>query len=378
MRDATVNPQSGAFCGTPAAARRQGNGWARWNLSLPRPLSFCLALRAAVLACVAATLASCSSDSGRFRIEGRFRNLNRGEFYVYSPDGGIQGRDTIPVVDGRFAYEATITDRATFVLIFPNYSEQPVFGQKGKTATISGDASHLREMEIEGTDDNELMTKFRQRANRLSPPEVKQAAEEFVRENPTSPVSRYLVSSLFVETAEPDYARAAALLAEMCKADPDNGRLALYRKQVDALKASVVGASVPQFSAKDIYGNTVTRAALGGKVNVVCTWASWSYDSHGAVRRLCQLQKDYGSDLAVVGICLDARPAVCRSAVERDSIKWPNVCDGLMWQTPLLSRLGLSTVPGNIVADAKGKVVARNLSARLLSEQVKEMLEGKK
>ena len=118
MRDATVNPQSGAFCGTPAAARRQGNGWARWNLSLPRPLSFCLALRAAVLACVAATLASCSSDSGRFRIEGRFRNLNRGEFYVYSPDGGIQGRDTIPVVDGRFAYEATITDRATFVLIF--------------------------------------------------------------------------------------------------------------------------------------------------------------------------------------------------------------------------------------------------------------------
>ena len=204
------------------------------------------------------------------------------------------------------------------------------------------------------------------------------SAEEFVRENPTSPVSRYLVSSLFVETAEPDHARAAALLAEMCKADPDNGRLALYRKQVDALKASVVGASVPQFSAKDIYGNTVTRAALGGKVNVVCTWASWSYESHGAVRRLCQLQKDYGSDLAVVGICLDARPAVCRSAVERDSIKWPNVCDGLMWQTPLLGRLGLSTVPGNIVADAKGKVVARNLSARLLSEQIKEMLEGKK
>ena len=30
---------------------------------------------------------------------------------------------------------------ATFVLIFPNYSEQPVFGQKGKTATISGDAA---------------------------------------------------------------------------------------------------------------------------------------------------------------------------------------------------------------------------------------------
>lgn len=76
-------------------------------------------------------LVSCAFDSGQFRIEGRFKNLNRGEFYVYSPDGGIQGVDTIKVADGRFAYATPVNGQAMFMLIFPNFSEQPVFGGYG-------------------------------------------------------------------------------------------------------------------------------------------------------------------------------------------------------------------------------------------------------
>lgn len=50
-------------------------------------------------------LVSCGTSSDRFKIEGRFLNLNQGEFYVYSNDGGISGVDTIKVNGGRFTYE---------------------------------------------------------------------------------------------------------------------------------------------------------------------------------------------------------------------------------------------------------------------------------
>ena len=63
-------------------------------------------------------LVSCGSDDGRFRLEGRFRNLNQGEFYIYNTAEGW--KDTIPVRDGRFVYERPMPEATTLRLIFPN------------------------------------------------------------------------------------------------------------------------------------------------------------------------------------------------------------------------------------------------------------------
>ena len=42
-------------------------------------------------------LMSCGTDSHHFKLDGRLLHLNQGEFYVYSPDGIIDGMDTIKV-----------------------------------------------------------------------------------------------------------------------------------------------------------------------------------------------------------------------------------------------------------------------------------------
>ena len=65
-------------------------------------------------------LVSCGISGNKFRLEGRLRNLNQGEFYVYSPDGGMTGTDTIKVRDGRFSYEKAVQGDYTFIIIFPN------------------------------------------------------------------------------------------------------------------------------------------------------------------------------------------------------------------------------------------------------------------
>lgn len=359
-----------------ASSRRPG----RSSESAGRPIplrgapSF-FAFPAALIALAALlALTSCGAGNGRFRIEGRFRNLNRGEFYVYSPDGGTTGRDTIQVIDGRFSYNVPLSDKATFILIFPNFSQQVVFGENGKVAKVSGDASHMREMEITGTDDNELMTDFRLAANRLSPPEVKEAAARFVEENPASLASLYIVNRHFLQASQPDYAEASRLLKLILKEDPANGRVALLLKQVESLKPSSIGAMLPQFTATDTEGRGISRKSLNGKVNVVSAWASWSYDSVNLQQWLRRFKKEKGADLAVVSICIDADRKACLRQMKADSINWPNVCDGRMWDTPLMQTLGLSTVPGNIVADANGRIVARNLNTSQMKEQLEKML----
>ena len=89
-------------------------------------------------------LTGCGPGGNSFRIEGRLRHMNQAEFYVYSPDGGMKGIDTIKVHEGRFSYETMLRDEATFVVIFPNFSELAVFGKPGEKAVIKGDASHMR------------------------------------------------------------------------------------------------------------------------------------------------------------------------------------------------------------------------------------------
>ena len=320
-------------------------------------------------------LGSCGVDSDRFRLEGRLRNMHQGEFWVYSTDGGIDGIDTIPVREGRFVYEIPMRSPSTLVIVFPNYSELPVFARPGAEVDIKGDATHLREMAINGTDENGEMTKLRMELNRLMPPEVPGKVEEFIRENPESEVSVYLLQRYFLQDGDGDYKRAMALVELMLKEQPDNGRLIEWKKQLPALCRGMVKAKLPAFTASDVKGRTVTQDELKKKANVLTVWASWSFQSTDMQRRLIRLKKDYGERLGVVSICLDARPQDCRQRVERDSLPWKTVCDGRVWQTPLLAKLGISEVPASMVIDSRGVIVARDLAPQELEDELKKMLK---
>ncbi len=331
-------------------------------------------LQATAVLSVTALLLSCGSENGKFRFEGRLRHLNQGEFLVYSTDGGMMGIDTIPVREGRFSYEREILKPATFVIVFPNNSEQPVFAKPGAEVTIKGDATHLKELVVRGTAENSAYTELRKELNDLVPPDVPEAVEKFILENLRSPVSKYLLQKYFVQTAQPDYSRAARLAAAMLSQEPDNAQLRNQRDLYASLKVNKKGGRLPAFSATDVNGRNVTQAHMRQKVSVIGVWATWNYASTDMVRRMRQLQKKHPDDLALMGICVDGRVAECKRRVERDSLLWPNVCDGMMFQTALLGKFGMTTVPSNIILDRKGRIVEKNVLPHKLQETVEKYL----
>ncbi len=84
------------------------------------------------------------------------------------------------------------------MIVFPNFSEQPIFAKSGKSVELKGRCFHLKEMEVRGTKDNELMTKFRKNILKDTPPEAKKHAEDFIREHPNSVCSIYLIKKYFI------------------------------------------------------------------------------------------------------------------------------------------------------------------------------------
>ena len=160
----------------------------------------------------------------------------------------------------------------------------------------------------------------------------------------------------------------------MLKETPDNGQLIALQKQLKSLQGGALKSKLPIFTATDVKGNKVTEKALKAKLNVVSVWASWSYTSADQQRRLKSLKDKFGDKLGIVSICIDGRPADCKQRVERDSLKWATVCDGRMWNTPLLAKFGLGDVPANLIIDEKGVIIERNLQPQRLEERVNELM----
>lgn len=311
-------------------------------------------------------LISCGTRSGHFKMEGRFLHMNQGELYVYSPDGGIDGLDTIKIEAGRFAYEIPCSKPATLVIIFPNYSVQPIFAESGGSVEVKADASHLKEMEVKGTDDNELMTKFRKQIANSSPPDELKYAIQFIKDHPESTVSVYLLNRYLIQTETPDYKQAANLLKILLKEQPGNVTLGRLQRQISGLGTLRIGDKLPNFTAKDVNGKLINNATLANQTIIISTWAAWSYESLDFQRALNDAVK--AGKIAALGISVDANPKEVRQALKNDDITFPNVCDGKMLSTPLLKTLGLTTVPDNIVV-RNGKIIERGITANTVRQR---------
>ena len=319
-------------------------------------------------------LAACGVDSSHFKLSGRFLNMNQGEFYVYCPDGGMDVIDTIKVVGGRFTYERPCEKPAMLMLVFPNFSEQPIFAEPGKSVDIKADASHMKEMEVTGTKTNELMTKFRKQTASSSPPEIRQKAEEFVKDHPESPVGMFFLRKYFIQAPQPEYARAIKMAELMLKEQPKNGPLVLLHKQLSQLKKGVVGATVPHFKTTGISGGEVTDADLGDDLAIISAWSSWNFESQEMQRVLRRKAKASGGRLKLVSICVDADKKAVERIIERDTLTWPNVFEGQYFDGATFLALGMANVPDNILI-SRHKIVARGLSGNSLNEKIDELLK---
>jgi AhpC/TSA family. len=324
---------------------------------------------------LALVLVSCGTDSRHFKIEGRFLNLNQGEVYIYSLDGGSTPFDTIIINGGRFSKEVTCEEPQTLVMVFPNYSEQPIFARPGKSVDIKADASHLKEMEVKGTSDNELMTAFRKQTSTLSPPETQQAAEKMINDNPESPVSLWLLRKYFILSQRPDYEKAAELIDKLQKeGDTDNAALSQLKESLKAISSTTISNPLPSYAGYDSRGKYVNLSSVNGKIGVINVWSTWNYESQNTQRRLKALLSENPGKIEIISICIEADKKECNNSLERDGITWSNICDGLLFDSPVVKKLGIRGVPDNILVDKNGRIADRDLSTDELINAIKRML----
>lgn len=320
-------------------------------------------MRRFILYTLVFTLLSCGGTESRFRLKGKFEHLQQGEFYIYNEYGSEAGFDTIRVESGEFDYQTDLSGQAIYHLLYPNMSEQVIFGASGDVVTIKGDARNLKSAEVYGSEENEEMTAFRMANMDKSTKGVRDAAAGFIEKSPASPVSVFLFKQYFLLQDGVSPAEVKKHYQALCNAQPDNPMLLQWLDDVeDVGKRVEVGRPMPDFGFTLEDGKQVKASDYQGKYLMINYWASWESASSGVMLRLKRLRREYSDRLETMSVSLDLKKSAKEGIERNDSVTWPSYCDFMAWNSPVVRKLYVPSIPYCIFVGPDGKVIAAGTS----------------
>lgn len=313
-------------------------------------------------------LLACTDNSDQVRITGSFANLEQAQFFIYSPSGAIDRLDTIKIEGGEFEYTAKIDGNHVFCLVYPNFSELTIFARPGDEIEVEGDAQNLNGVDVDGSDDNEVYTEFREDITDLPPVRVLDIAQQYILKYAKLHVSRYLFQTYYLRTDSLDHGIVAEIYDSLCRANPDDLELSKLSRRVKAYGVLHEGHLLPDFKLKTRTsafggeeGREITAKEFKGSYLLIAFWGSWKSGSQSALYRVRRFRREMkGKDLEVnaISYSLDADERELRRIEKNDSIDYHSFCDFLSFNSPLVQQWGIIDLPFFVLVGPDQKIIA--------------------
>lgn len=360
------------------------------------------------------------ADGGSVELTGEIKGMKSDTLYLYGIDQFYEHTDTIAIKNGKFKVRLqadTLTDAR---LCLSNGEEYPLFFRPGDRIVVKGDTSRHRLWQVTGNEENLLLTHFFATTQGIhSAQALRDSAASFIRRNPDNLASTYLLNRYFIQSERPDLKQIKQLIETMSSDLRDRPFIDRLQSQLTEQEKVEVGRISPYFSLPDKNGNQLTRGDFRDQFLLLLFWASWDqpsreanhtwrkwyteekkeyeslkkkYDaekrrterSDGSSNRSTNLKKGtYSSSqkvgpkepakLTLIGVSLDGSREQWLAAVKSDSINWEQGCELDGWSSKIVAQFGILALPSNILIDAQGKILGRNLTP----EEVKSKLANR-
>jgi peroxiredoxin len=360
------------------------------------------------------------AQPGEYTIKGKIGKLNSPAMaYLSYRNAKVMVKDSSAITDGQFEFKGTVTDpiqaslivnpagpgmRGKLVRSLALYLEPGVIkistpdsmanakitgpkintdNEKLKLALKSSDEkmkafnAEYAALPPEKQKDSAVRAVLEVRYNAINE-EKKSALLNFVHSNTGSLISLNAIKTL--GGSIPDYTEVAPLFNNL-SADVKNTTAGKeYAASLDKMKATMIGATAPEFVQNNADGKPVRLSDFRGKYLLVDFWASWCgpcrAENPNVVKSFNQY-KDKG--FTILGVSLDNETGRQKwlDAIQKDGLNWAQVTDLKYWDNEVAVLYGIRSIPQNLLLDPDGKIIAKNLRGKALEDKLAEVLKGK-
>ncbi|MFT4022353.1 MAG: TlpA disulfide reductase family protein [Flavihumibacter sp.] len=197
--------------------------------------------------------------------------------------------------------------------------------------------------------------------------------DSFIREDPASIVTAFVLYRYYSPSLLPDdIERYTRLLDPSLE---NTQYVKLLRELPATLRATGIGSQAPDIALPNPEGKTVRLSDYYGRYVLVDFWAAWCVPcrrENPNVVRVYNRYKDKG--FTVFGVSLDSKKEAWVKAIAQDGLNWPQVSDLKFWDSDPAKRYGIRGIPGNVLLDRSGKIIARNLRGEELEKKIASLL----
>ena len=325
---------------------------------------------------VGGMLTSCSTNDHQFKIEGKFKDMPAGELYIYNQDNTDARIDTIYINNGEFAYVGNAEELTPYTLVFPNALEQVIFVQNGSVIHYSASANDLKNYTVDGNEENEQMNEFRKQISGKSITQQREVAETFINEHPESAVAIYLFDRFIVQEQSTSLSTLKKNIKILKKAQPQNRLVLKVENMMKQIENGQEGKTLPNIEVTTKSKRTINISKMNVDYTVLVFWSTWMPDRYDFIDDFVVLTEDYAeyANVKIIAISLDSEIFKWENAISEDTIYCEHVCDGKVWDSAPVKKLGITSVPTFVIADKSCKIVARGSSVGELEKELQQLV----
>jgi peroxiredoxin len=354
------------------------------------------------------------AQNGSYTLKGKVGNVNApAKVYIkYSSASGFVF-DSTTIQNGQFEFKGTINDpiQATLRLSYEGthsgpYETLSVYLEPGQInisspdslfhAKITGsrinedhekleDALKLiykkgaatmaayRALPADQQKDKDSIAALNKRYKEISE-EQKQVVIDFIKANPNSFISLDALKQIGGDI--PDYSVVAPLFNAFSSEVKNTKAGKAYAKDLEAMKATAIGAIAPDFTQNDPDGKPIKLSGFKGKYVLVDFWASWCGPCRAENPNVVKAYNKYhGKGLEILGVSLDKENGkeAWLTAIQKDGLIWNHVSDLKGWKNEVAVQYGINSVPANMLLDKTGKIIGKNLRGEDLDKKLEEI-----
>ena len=281
------------------------------------------------------------------------------------------------VQGGKFQYMGKAEEVTPYILVFPNGMEQVIFVGPGEELEYEATANDLKNYVVNGSDENKLMNRFRQETYSLDQSMVSGVAKEYIMENAESPVAIYLLDKYFCQENKTDNKELQGLFKAVKEKQPRNRSLLMLERKMASTQMLMKGKKLPDVSLvkKDKSSTKLWRDSKD--YNLIVFWSTWMPNGSDVLWRMRHNSKEHKEDarLRTVGISLDIERYRWEDAIRQDSLDIEHYCDGLGFESEVIKKFGISSLPCYIITDKSHKILEMGNDVQGLDDDLKKHLK---